>query len=358
MKSFPILLYLCAIGFLSSVFAQDSMIEIERELKGYAVDILNHPSLEHKKKQNKAFTKLLMETLERPESYAYGFDSLETVSILTAQDNSFRVFTWQIINKPTEDAYYSEQSHYYFGLIQRRYQEETTGNTEYIIIPLVEMDEIPPGVENMVLDNYNWIGGLYYQMKYSKNIPALPFKYYDPKKMDSKGRVKKEKQTFYVMTGWNGLDNRSNLKFVDVMSFDPNKKDRVIFGANVFYFDLIPKFRALFKYSEYAPFSLNQAYVKKSKLSKKKMIVYDHLASPKPGDRKLTEIWEMGPDGSYDALYYNKKGGFFEWYTNVELAEDYNSKLTQKQLQEERAKEQQRLKEAGIDLSESGEKNK
>lgn len=356
MKSFSLLVSL-TIGFFFLAHSQQSMSQVEQELQGYAVDILSHPSLEHKKKQNRAFTQLLMETLQRPESYAYAFDSLQTVSILNASDNSFRVFTWQIVNKNSDDAYYGEQTHYYFGVIQRRYQE-ADGNIEYIVIPLIEMEEIPAGVENLVLDNNNWMGGLYYQLKHSNNIPALPFRYYDPKKVDSKGRIKKEKQIFYVLTGWNGLDNRSNLKFVDVMSFDPNQKDRVIFGANVFYFDVIPKYRALFKYSEYAPFSLNQAYVRKSKFSKKKMIVYDHLASPKPGDRKLKEIWEMGPDGSYDALYYNKRSGFFEWYTNVELAEDYNSKLTQKQLQLEREKEQKRLLEAGIDLSKSGKKNK
>ena len=149
------------------------------------------------------------------------------MSILTAQDASFRIFTWQIVNKPSPDAFYTEQSHYYFGLIQRRYQDEK-GGIEYLVIPLVEMEEIPKGVENMVLDNYNWMGGLYYQLKYSDHIPALPFKYYDPKQMDSKGRVKKTKQTFFVLTGWNGLDNRSNLKFVDVMSFDPNKKEKLI----------------------------------------------------------------------------------------------------------------------------------
>ena len=360
MKYFFCLLITC--GLVASAYSQSSLEEVEVTLGKYAEDLLNHPSLSHKIKQNKRFSQLLIKTLERPESYTYPFDSLNSISILNASDNSFRIFTWQIMNKHSDTTYYGEQSHYYFGLVQRKYQT-AQGDIEYIVIPLVELTEIPKGVENMVLDNYNWLGGLYYLPKYSNSITALPFRYHDPSKSDGKGGIKETKQTFYVLMGWNGLDNRSNLKFVDLMSFDPDKKDRVIFGANVFYFDVIPKYRALFRYSEYAPFSLNEAYVRKNRFSKKKMIVFDHLASPKPGDRKLTEVWEMGPDGSYDALRYTKKeGGYFEWYTNVEIAENYDpklpqSKLTQKQLQQVQIKEQRRQREAGINLSNSTKKN-
>ena len=70
------------------------------------------------------------------------------------------------------------------------------------------------------------------------------------------------------------------------------------------------------------------------------MIVYDHLGTPKPGDRRLTKVEEIGPDGSYDALYFYKKGGYFEWYRNVELADKYLSKLHRKQQAEIRKNQQ------------------
>ncbi|MEM7656310.1 MAG: hypothetical protein AAF399_09300 [Bacteroidota bacterium] len=345
-------LLICLLSSLlisSGILAQNKLADTESRLKDLASIWLVNAPLKEKLSHNRQFAKLLIETLRQPESYEYPFDSLESISMLRAEDNSFRIFTWQILDKQDTSQYYGNQTHYYFGIVQRKYLNES-GETEYIPIPLLEMNEIPPGVENLVLDDQNWLGGLYYPAKYHESIPTLSFKYYDPKLQDSKGKIKKVKQTFYVLLGWNGLDNRSNLKFVDVMSFDPEVKDRVIFGANVFYFDLVPKFRALFKYSEYAPFSLNYAYVKRG-WRKKKMIVYDHLASPKPGERKLKEIWEMGPDGSYDALSYEKRGGYFGWFTNVELAEEYNSKINRKEIEEMREKEMARLKEAGIDLS-------
>lgn len=338
----------CSFTIVASGVAQGNLSETERTLRDLAGIWLDEAPLDQKLERNRQFAKLLIETLRQPESFSYPFDSLESISILRPEDNSFRIFTWQILDKQDDSQYYGNQTHYYFGVVQRKYVNED-GETEYIPIPLIEMNEIPPGVENLVLDNQNWLGALYYPAKYHTAIPTLPFKYYDPRKQDSNGKIKKVKQTFYVLLGWNGLDNRSNLKFVDVMSFDPEVKDRVVFGANVFYFDLVPKFRALFKYSEYAPFTLNYAYVKKG-WRKKKMIVYDHLASPKPGERKLQEIWEMGPDGSYDALAYEKRGGYFGWFTNVELAEDYNSKINRKQIEEMREQEMQRLKEAGINL--------
>jgi hypothetical protein len=321
---------------------------VERQLKVWAAEMLDHPSLEVKKQRNREFSRLLIETLKRPESYTYPFDSLTTISRLSPEDGSFRIFTWQIVDQQNPEQYYGQQSHYYFGVVQRRYVEN--GQTEYLVIPLVEMPEIPAGAENMVFDNNRWLGGLYYPPRYHDHLPRYSLKYFDPKQMTAGGKVKKARQDFYLLMGWNGLDQRSNLKFVEVLSFDPKDKTRVIFGANVFYFDpVIPKFRAMFRYSEYAPFTLNYAYVKAGLTGRQQMIVYDHLASPKGAGRApLEEIYEMGPDGSYDALRYDRGPGEFTWVKNIGLAEKYNSKLNQKELEARREAEQRKLREAGI----------
>lgn len=389
------------------VLAQRPLPAIEQELDSLAQGILYGDSLPLKLAQNKRFAAILFKTLQRPDSYRYPFDSLKTISILRAEDNAFRIFTWQIVDVKNPGTRYGEQVHYYFGFIQRRY-ETKRGAIEYVVIPLIEMQEIPQGVENMVLDNTQWLGGLYYPPKYNnEELAQHTFKYYAPKgegpqsyqsafqsirdnyeqlsdrdqrRLEHMGRkqrnvqaqreanernerrkLKKVKRDMYVLLGWNGLDHRSNLKFVDVLSFDPRDSSRAIFGANIFYFDpLVAKHRAIFRYSEYSPFSLNYAYVKHGLFpwSKKRMIVYDHLAMPGTSDRKLKEIWEMGPDGSYDALYFRK--GRFDWETNIDLAEDYNSKITRKMLEEQQSRERERLKEAGIQLngSESGNSKK
>ncbi len=302
--------------FLSFTLAQKPLPEIEASLDELAQDILTHPDFEYQKAQNRKFTQILFQCLKRKDSYDYPFDSLETISVLRAEDNSFRIFTWQIIKKAKQDDYYGDIQHFYFGLIQREYVNEYD-EKEYIVIPLIEMAEIPRGVENMILDNNNWLGGLYYPPKYGKGVEKQVLKYYDPKGTEPGEKVKMKKQEYFLLMGYNGMDNTSNLKFVDVMSFDPKDKNRIIFGANVFYFDpIVPKFRALFRYSEYAPFSLNYGYIKKKPWGKKKVIVYDHMASPKSGQSKFKEVWELGPDGSYDALVYSR--GTYDWKKNVE----------------------------------------
>lgn len=335
MKLFPRIILSLGVFFLfmaNSAQAQRPLEEVEEELKGMARDILFHEDFEYKFEQNKAFAALLSETLRRPESYDYPFDSLETIGMLTAEDNSFRVFTWQIMDQQDPNLRYGPAIHYYFGFIQRKFRT-AQGETEYIVIPLIEMEEIPPGIENMVLDNTQWLGGIYYPAKYHDDeIPRYTFKYYDPKVRKRNGSIRRVKQDMYVLMGWNGLDNRSNLKFVEVLSFDPRDSTRALFGANVFYFDkLVAKHRAIFRYSEYAPFTLNFAYIEGGFFpwSKKEVIAYDHLGSPGTGDQHLVDIWEMGPDGSYDALEF-VRGGRFEWVKNVEIV----SQLTNKEVRE------------------------
>lgn len=329
-------------GLSLSVQAEQSMEEIETELASLAEDILLHDSLNYKIKQNKKFASLLLKTLKRSESYTYPFEKLKSISILRSEDDAFRVFTWHIVDKNFKE-FYGEQYHYFFGFVQRKYQEEGK-KTEYIVIPLLEMAGVPQGVENMLLDNGNWLGALYYKPQNGTRIPTLNLKYYD-RKLSSSGKQKRVKKQFYVLLGWNGNDNRSNYKMVEVMSFDPEDKNRVIFGADVFYFDAIPKFRAIFNYSEYSPFSLNYNWVKTGRFSKSNMIVYDHLGTPKGKQSEMKEVWEIGPDGSIDGLYFYKRKGVFEWHRNVQLAEKYISKLHRTQVAE--ARENQERIETG-----------
>ncbi|MEM6263272.1 MAG: hypothetical protein AAGI38_12240 [Bacteroidota bacterium] len=395
---------LCLLLFATSSAQQMSLPQVEERLKTLAKDILYHDSLDYKIAQNKQFATLLISTLKRPESYTYAFDSLETVSILKAEDNAFRLFTWHIVDRNPE-IIRGEAYHYYFGLVQRKFVNADK-QTEYIVIPLLEMPELPVGVENMITDNYNWVGAQYYLPKYQKNIPRLSIKSNsrrvrqqnrletrytvrtraDKMKSDSLYMIgqgwqqegRKRNQSIYLLFGWNGFDAQTNYKVVDIMSFDLNDKERVIFGAGIFFFDpLVAKQRAIFRYSDNAPFSLNMAYVKKSPLKKKRMIVYDHLSQPNNTRTTVANMWDLGPDGSYDALEFIKSGGYFKWYKDVELAEKYNrklnnqqklvnkiynrqdkrgAKLTQKYLQEQSEAEQKRIKDAGIDLEKKGEK--
>ena len=345
--------------------AGKSIQQVERELSKIAFDILNHDSTELKIEKNKQFITRFTRLLQRPESYNHPFDSIKTVSRLHPEDLTFRIFTWYLVDRE-EGAYYAENAHYYFGLVQRRHIDPS-GKTHYIVMPLIEMDQIPRNFESVVTDNYAWFGALYYQPKYMDHIPAHDGYYYklEPKKGEVKvdkkekelgvtftpgtvtgrqlkvmdklsysnhERVKKDIR-YYVLTGWNGWDNKGNYKVMEILSFDPQDSSKVNFGAPIIYFDAIPKARALFKYSDFGHFSLNTGYVKRGpfKLFKKRMLIYDHLAPPE--NARPSDKFDLGPDGSHDGLaYYGKYGGYFEWYRNVEIAENYENKKHQQEM--------------------------
>lgn len=342
----------------------------EKALAKMAHTILNSDSTDHKFELNKKFIVRLTKLLQKPESYDYPFDSLKTISRLTPEDKSFRIFTWYIVDRPA-NTYYGDYAHYYFGLIQRKFVGKN-GKVHHLVIPLMEMETIPKGIENLVTDNYNWFGALYYQPKGRDHLLSYDGSYYKivAKEGEAKEEKKeteqtitfipgkfhgrmlketqklsysnqkrvKEKVRYYVLTGWNGWDHKANYKVVDIMTFDPEDSTKVVFGAPIMYFDRIPKARGLFKYSDYAPFSLNMSYVKSGpfKLFRKYMIVYDHLAPPR--DARPTEASQLGPDGSYDGLYYfSKYGGYFEWYRDVEVAEKIEGKRHLKEMQKRQA---------------------
>ena len=77
------------------------------------------------------------------------------------------------------------------------------------------------------------------------------------------------------------------------------------------------------------PFSLNEAYVKTGGLfgGHKKMLVYDHMGLPHMARQSPQAMWEVGPDGSYDALEFSQSYGGFRWRRNVRLAEELNQRM-------------------------------
>jgi hypothetical protein len=360
--------------------AGKTVAQVEKELLPLANTILNDTLTDNKIEANKVFITRLTRLLQRPESYDYGFDSLQTISRLFPQDNSFRIFTWFVLDKPSE-TYFSESAYYYFGLVQRKFID-VKGKIHYLVIPLMELEQSPKGLESLVTDNLSWFGALYYKPKDSKYVPSYDGFYYklEPKKGELKRdpnkkeeaitfipgkyrsrtvemvnqpkysnykRVKTD-QRYYLLMGWNGWDNKANYKVAEILSFDSKDSTKINFGAPIFYFDNIPKARALFKYSDYSSFTMNYTYVKSGlfKLGKKRMLVYDHLAPPGKGTRP-TDMFELGPDGSYDALnYFGKYGGYFEWYRDVTTTEKYDSRKHAREmakLQEKLAKGDQTL---------------
>lgn len=286
------------------------------ELKPIAKQILYHDSSAYKFELNKQFGKRLMEMLVLPGSFEFPFDSLPTISKLTAPDLSFRIFSWYIVDE--------DKDHFYYALLQRKVKT-ASGKDSLFVISLNHTQLIDQNVESRQLDNNKWIGALYYKIKlyqakgYKKNL--------------STGKVEKTLNNYYLLFGWNGGTKFSSYKMLDILTFDEETPDKISLGAPLFYFSMIPKYRVVFEYSDNSPFRLNTDMVKRKWPRKPvEMIVFDHLAPPSSNSKKH-EMFDYGADGSYDGIYFRKRrGGNFGYYKNIRVIDKRLDKYKSKDI--------------------------
>lgn len=215
--------------------------------------------------------------LKLPETFEYAFLELKFVSKLTSEDGQIRIYTWNI---PYENGDFQ-----YFGFVQLR---KISG------IDLIELKDKSKKIkqaENKTLYAGNWYGALYYKL--------LTNTY--------KGK------TYYTLLGWDGNDNFTNKKIIDILSISGKK---IQFGSPVIKMknNEIKK-RLIFEYSEQAKMMLKYD-------DKIKMIVFDHLA---PEQKKFKgQYMYYGPDMSQDGLAF--ENGFWILKENLDLRNNNDNK--------------------------------
>jgi hypothetical protein len=243
-----------------------SLIEKEKTLIPLAAAIQQDTSEKGRVNAVVKFIPALVEALKTKDSYTYPFDSLRNyLSILNAPDNTFRIFTWQLVRQ--------NGSYRYYGAIQRN-------NTEKLeLFPLLDYTDSLLAKENikltdLELKNNEWIGALYYNIIQQK----------------VKGK------TYYFLFGYDGNDLWSNKKLMETLWFDNGKP---VFGAPIIQSPKKDKYinRFVLQYRKDASVSLN--YNKELK-----MVIIDHLIAP---DDKLADLqFTFLPDGSYSGYKWKK----------------------------------------------------
>ena len=202
----------------------------------------------------------LADALKIQNSFAYPFDSLNSVSILYPADSSFRIFTWQL--------YVDIDDYQYFGAIQMNSEELN-------LFPLNDRSDEMGEIDYEDLTADYWYGALYYNLK-AFDTPEGPQ---------------------YILFGFDGYQFFTKRKLIDVLSF---KEGKPVFGAPVFKEKEgegigIDKNRLLFEYTAEAAIRVNYD-------AELKMIVHDHLISMMTPRGPV-----MAPDGSY--VGYQLKNG-------------------------------------------------
>ncbi len=257
--------YLFYVLFLSCnlAFAQGrSAFRLQEDtLRNLHQQILNDEDDSLKQIMQSRFKTKLMTVLAQQESMNFPFDSLQSIAVLGASDNSFRIFNWEIP--------YSDGSIAYEAIVQfynpKKKQIET--------LTLTDASALLKKPENQSLDAKNWYGAHYYKLIET---------------------VHKKKRT-YTLLGANHSNPLLRKKMIDLIVI--GKDGKLKFGESIFMQQKASSRRVIFYYSAEVSMSLRYD-------SERKMILFDHLVPRSPELKGQFEFY--GPDMSIDGFLFKK----------------------------------------------------
>ncbi|MDP7430655.1 MAG: hypothetical protein QGG97_03790, partial [Flavobacteriales bacterium] len=258
------------ISVFSQKVSKQLIAEYEDTLKVMAHTIMNGESQTVKTEANNAFISTLQEVLQFERSFNYPFDSLKTISIKTSSDSKIRIYTW-LLRK-------DNGNYQYFGFVHYKNKSKK----RYEIITLNDNSENIRRPENEQLDNNNWYGALYYDIIY----------------------IKKKGRTYYTLLGWDGNNDISTKKIIDVMYF--SGREKIKFGASIFKKGKTTTKRFIIEYNATSTISVKYE-------EKEKKIIFDHLMPMRKDLEGLHEYYI--PDGTYNAMKYTN--GKWEFKNDV-----------------------------------------
>ncbi|MEO6819527.1 MAG: hypothetical protein ABI266_00300 [Ginsengibacter sp.] len=233
--------------------------EKEDSLKTLGMTIVQGRSSEERMDADSQFTRTFVRALQIKNSFYYPFDSLVTISKLSPEDNTFKIFTWQLM--------ISDNMVRNHGAIQMR-----TKDGSLKIFPLIDKSSIIQKPQDTITGNSAWIGALYYKLIEKKSFG----------------------KSYYTLLGFDENDIKSTKKIIEILTF----KDGIpVFGGGFFSFpgnaslrDGVARYIMEFK-KDASPRLIYDPEMD--------MIVFEHLISETgEQEKKYTYI----PDGDYEAL--------------------------------------------------------
>tara|TARA_R110002050_G_scaffold204327_2_gene339726 strand:+ start:33673 stop:34551 length:879 start_codon:yes stop_codon:yes gene_type:complete len=208
--------------------------------------------------------------LDNENSFSTPLSQVPYLGDIYSPDESFRMVTW---NLTLTDGTYD-----YFCFIQMKPDKDGYSDWHELMDHHKEITR----AESRKLSKQNWYGALYYSI--------IPFKL--------------DKETMYVLLGWEGNNKFSNKKLIESMYFSP--KGEPVFGKTVFEGPRLNKRRVIFEYSK-------EAYLMLRYNEKLKQIIFNELEPTKPELEGLYSFYQ--PTMTYNAYQY-KKG---EWHLVLDV---------------------------------------
>jgi hypothetical protein len=170
-----------------SITTSDAKILRQKEdsLKVLAKKLIVDSLTAHRMRNDSLFIRTLVRSLQIKNSFYHPFDSIVGVSKLYAPDSSFRIFSWSL----SFDYYYHRQR----AAIQIK-----TADGSLKLVPLRDFSEFTSKPTDSIRTKDNWIGAVYYNII----------------KTTHGGK------NFYTLFGYDPNSVRSNMKWIDVLTFD------------------------------------------------------------------------------------------------------------------------------------------
>ena len=214
------------------------------------------------------FEKLLLEAFELEETFNHNFFSIPNVAKHLSKDGLFRMFNWNI---PMADGTHVYRMYLLFP------------NGKYVRFE--DSKELRREEEGIVLKPEQWYGALYYDIR----------------------EVKIKKKKYYVLIGWDGNDELTTKKVLDVLVVD--KKQKAFLGAPLFETEEGLASRRVFEYA-------NDAIMNLKWLEAKQMIIFDNL---EPTQQNLKDQYAFyGPSTTFGG--YRWDGDFWKLEDNVDMS--------------------------------------
>ncbi len=269
-------------AYLDSIYL-DSLQRIESKLKVLGDSIIFSDVEDNRVAAVREFIPGLVKALQIPGSFTYPFDSLKFMKSHTPADSSFRLFNWVLE--------FDDEGLRYYGAILKN-------TDDFTLYPLndgrANMEQKPT---DAIHDHRNWRGALYYDMIQT----------------ESRG------QTYYTLLGWDRQSERTQVKLLDVLTFDEEGKPQ--FGAPIFNLrkgdqqrpDFQTQHRVFFEYSRDAVMTLDVA-------DGLEIIIFDMLVAAGGSPTQP----EMVPDGSYSSFVF-KQGKWYQIHHPFDVLEEFRS---------------------------------
>lgn len=250
----------------------------EKTLVKLGQRILNAALFQDRDSANSAFKKELNALLKKDDSLKLPFNLVSNLIKVTSADSSLRIFTWSLLD--------ANNTYHYHGFVQR-----LKPDGDYLLYELKDRSDQIIDPEKLVLTSENWWGSMYYDV-------AL---------------VNNGLKDMYTILGWDGNNNMSHKKVIDIFYFD--REDSLRFGSPIFREKRDIRYRKIFEFS--AEVSMNLKFQRNLN-----RIVFDFL---RPSNPSLTGVYEYyGPDLSSDA--YNWGGQFWDYEADINVEEGIKKK--------------------------------